>query len=141
MIDEGLLHRWSASPSGKPSIVVTSCPWALAAMVRQDATRRPSMCTVQAPHCPWSQPFAQEIEEGSASVDIDYELATIDDCLHGECMGRGEGQSGNLVTNTLRGSGSRQAGGCDCHAGAQCTGTKNLAAGHSDRGRLKAGNF
>jgi hypothetical protein len=28
------------------------------------------------------QPFAQEVEEGSAGVDIDHELATVDDHLH-----------------------------------------------------------
>ena len=58
VIDEGLLHRMQlAVRLARPSIVVTSRPWTLAASVRQDSTRRPSISTVQAPHWPWSQPF------------------------------------------------------------------------------------
>ena len=38
-------------------MVVIALPCAATASVRQDSTRRPSTCTVQAPHWPWSQPF------------------------------------------------------------------------------------
>ena len=53
-------------------MVVTFLPCAAAAKVRQERTRRPSRCTVQAPHCPWStallragqaEVLAQGIEE------------------------------------------------------------------------------
>src|SRR5205814_338314 len=40
-----------------PSIVVTSRSRTIAASIMQASTRRPSTCTVQAPHSPRSQPF------------------------------------------------------------------------------------
>jgi hypothetical protein len=45
----------------RPSIVVTSSPSCITARVRQDRTRRPFTITVQAPHCPWSQPFLDPV--------------------------------------------------------------------------------
>ena len=47
----------SSSPFANPSIVVMSRSSARSASVMQASTRRPSMCTVQAPHSPRSQPF------------------------------------------------------------------------------------
>src|SRR5437879_7711844 len=40
-----------------PSIVVISSIECMMAKERQEFTRRPLTCTVQAPHWPWSQPF------------------------------------------------------------------------------------
>ena len=57
VLDEGGLHRVQSISRGHPSIVVTCRPLTLAASVRHESTRRPSTRTVQAPHCPWSQPF------------------------------------------------------------------------------------
>src|SRR6266566_1936209 len=48
--------RWSP-PSANPSTVTIRASWCATARVRQLFTRRPSSRTVQAPHCPWSQPF------------------------------------------------------------------------------------
>ena len=42
---------WPSGPV-RPSIVVTRRSRAITASVRQERTRRPSTCTVQAPHCP-----------------------------------------------------------------------------------------
>ena len=56
--------RWTgcrapvAPPAGaSPSIVVIVLRWAMTTSVMHDSTRRPSTCTVQAPHWPWSHPF------------------------------------------------------------------------------------
>ena len=58
MINEGLLHGMQIAVFWRQaSIVVTWRPSACTAGVRHDTTRRPSRCTVHAPHCPWSQPF------------------------------------------------------------------------------------
>src|SRR5882724_7383189 len=40
-----------------PSIVVISSPSCIAAKQRHEFTRRSLMCTVHAPHWPWSHPF------------------------------------------------------------------------------------
>src|SRR5947209_13648280 len=45
------------SPPASPSAVTISASWCATARARQLFTRRPSSRTVQAPHCPWSQPF------------------------------------------------------------------------------------
>src|SRR5215510_10686456 len=53
-------ERWSGCrfPSGaSPAAVTISAPWCATARARQLFARRPSSRTVQAPHCPWSQPF------------------------------------------------------------------------------------
>src|SRR5947207_3912325 len=47
----------SSLPFASPSIVRICCPSAASTSVRHETTRRPSTSTVQAPHCPWSQPF------------------------------------------------------------------------------------
>src|SRR5258706_8262711 len=47
----------SCSPWTRPSIVVISSPPCITARLRQEFTRRPLTCTVQAPHWPWSHPF------------------------------------------------------------------------------------
>ena len=52
------LHRMQISVlCTKPSIVVISSPSCIAARVKQLLMRCPLTITVQAPHCPWSQPF------------------------------------------------------------------------------------
>src|SRR5437660_3801767 len=38
-------------------MVVISSPSCMMARLRHESTRLPLTCTVQAPHCPWSQPF------------------------------------------------------------------------------------
>ena len=48
---------WSAPSRSSPSIVVILLPSCMAASVMQDSTRRPSTCTVHAPHSPRSHPF------------------------------------------------------------------------------------
>src|SRR5581483_1405949 len=48
--------RWSPS-NANPSMVTIWASWCATARARQLVTRRPSSKTVQAPHCPWSQPF------------------------------------------------------------------------------------
>ena len=40
-----------------PAAVTISAPSCATARARQLLTRQPSSRTVQAPHCPWSQPF------------------------------------------------------------------------------------
>src|SRR5579864_3546881 len=47
----------SASAPANPSIVTIWASWYATASARQLFTRRPSSKIVQAPHCPWSQPF------------------------------------------------------------------------------------
>src|SRR6266699_3060121 len=52
--------RWRGcrvSPSASPSMVTIWASWCATASARQLFTRRPSSKMVQAPHCPWSQPF------------------------------------------------------------------------------------
>ena len=44
------------SAAARPSIVVTTAPWACTASRLQLLVAWPAMCTVQAPHCPVSQP-------------------------------------------------------------------------------------
>src|SRR3954452_11259149 len=44
-------------PGSSPAAVTTSAPSRAALSCRQLKVRRPSTRTVQAPHCPWSQPF------------------------------------------------------------------------------------
>src|SRR6266446_9740490 len=48
---------WSFSTDPTPSIVVILSSSCMTARVRHELIRRPSTSTVQAPHCPWSQPF------------------------------------------------------------------------------------
>src|SRR4051794_26870241 len=55
----------SASPSARPSIVVTSSRTATASS-RQELARRPPTSTVHAPHCPWSQPFLAPVSASSS---------------------------------------------------------------------------
>src|SRR3954447_909196 len=50
-----------ASPSARPAAVTTSLPSWATARDRHESVRRPSSSTVQAPHCPWSQPFLGEV--------------------------------------------------------------------------------
>lgn len=45
------------SPLANPSMLVTCASWHIAANVKHELMRRPFTKTVQAPHCPWSQPF------------------------------------------------------------------------------------
>src|SRR5580704_6444352 len=47
--------RFSGVP--RPSMVVILSSWCMTASVKHELMRRPSTSTVQAPHCPWSQPF------------------------------------------------------------------------------------
>src|SRR4051794_40314780 len=42
-------------------MVVISSPSCIAAKQRQEFTRRPLMCTVHAPHWPWSHPFFEPV--------------------------------------------------------------------------------
>ena len=56
-LDKRRLHGMQASGVPRPSIVVISSPSCRRRSVRQEFTRRPLTCTVQAPHWPWSQPF------------------------------------------------------------------------------------
>jgi len=48
---------WSPSLTASPSIVVIFLFCAIMASVKQDKTRAPLTCTVQAPQAPWSHPF------------------------------------------------------------------------------------
>src|SRR5258708_13468644 len=48
--------RWSPS-AANPSMVTIWASWCATASARQLLTRRASSKMVQAPHCPWSQPF------------------------------------------------------------------------------------
>jgi hypothetical protein len=48
---------WSACGEPSPSMVTISSPSCMTASVRQELILRPLISTVQAPHCPWSQPF------------------------------------------------------------------------------------
>src|SRR5262249_20703565 len=53
-------ERWRGcrfSSGASPAAVTISAPWCATARARQLFARRPSSRTVQAPHCPWSQPF------------------------------------------------------------------------------------
>src|SRR5947208_2754001 len=51
----------NSSPLASPSIVVISPPCCIRARVNHKLMRRPLMCTVHAPHWPWSHPFFEPV--------------------------------------------------------------------------------
>ena len=50
-------------PLASPSMVVMDLFPQVAASVRQESCLFPSIITVQAPHCPWSQPFLDPVSD------------------------------------------------------------------------------
>src|SRR5438445_894870 len=53
-------------PGDSPSMVVTDLPCTLDTGVRQENVRPPSMCTMQAPHCPAPQPYLVPVSLSSS---------------------------------------------------------------------------
>ena len=56
----------SSPRRARPSMVATSDPSASFASTRHAFTARPSMCTVHAPHSPWSQPRLVPVSPSSS---------------------------------------------------------------------------
>ena len=57
VLDKRRLQRMQRAGPPTPSMVTISSPSCITASVRHELMRRPLTSTVQAPHCPWSQPF------------------------------------------------------------------------------------